>query len=412
MSNKNWRKLDNIAKAFSMEEKKNVNTFRFSVTLTEKIDQKILTQAINKTLEIYPSYKVKMKSGFFWNYLKVNNDEPIINEDSSKLKAINLVKNNNYLFKVTYLNNKINLDICHILTDGKGAIIFLKGIIYNYLNLKYNLTTSDVEVINAPSFGKDANIKNADKRLVCKEKTKKTFLIRAKSNILKNKTHHYILDLSNFKDVCKKNKVSVSEYLSALYIYALYKTVYDKSSKKDISVTIPVDLRKHYNVESFSNFFTCMSITGNVTKNKYMNFKKILNEVKKEFKSKLTNDNVQKYLSRDVKLGTNLGICMVPLFIKKPFMKHFGKYFSQSTTTTLSNLGQIKVADQYKKYIDNILIVVSTGKIQKVKCTICSYENNLSITINSNLMDNELEKEFYNLLVKHVGKVRLESNNI
>ena len=206
--------------------------------------------------------------------------------------------------------------------------------------------------------------------------------------------------------------MSVSEYLSALYIYAIYKTIYDKSSKQDIAVTVPVDLRRHYNVESFSNFFTCMNIKGNVTKNKYMNFKKILNEVKKEFKNKLTLENIQKYLSRDVKLGTNFGISAVPLFIKKPFMKYFGKYFSNSTTTTLSNIGKIKIADQYKKYIDNILVLVSAGKIQKVKCTICSYENNLTITINSNLLDNKLENEFYNLLLKHVGKVRLESNNV
>ena len=186
--------------------------------------------------------------------------------------------------------------------------------------------------------------------------------------------------------------------------------VYDKTSKKDIAVTIPVDLRRHYNVNSFSNFFTCMNIKGNVLKNKYMSFKKILNEVKREFKNKLTIDNIQKYLSRDVKLGTNFGIEMVPLFIKKPFMRTFGALFNQTTTTTLSNIGPIKVSDQYKKYIENIVALVSTGKIQKVKCTVCSYENNLTITINSSLNNNKLEKEFYKLLVEHIGKVKLESN--
>lgn len=410
---KNWRKLDNTAKAFSMEEKNVTNTFRLSVILKEKIDSKILKKAIEKTLDIYPSYKVKMKTGFFWNYLKVNKNDLIVKSEESKfLKTINLGKNNNYLFKVTYFNNKINLDICHILTDGMGATIFLKGIIYNYLNLKHNLTTTENQIIKDPGFTKDEYIKNANRNLLCNEKNKKAFLIKDKSNFLNTKTYHYIIDLGVFKDVCKKNNVSISEYLSALYIYAIYKTIYDKSSKKDIAVTVPVDLRRHYNVESFSNFFTCMNIKGNVTKNKYMNFKKILNEVKKEFKNKLTLENIQKYLSRDVKLGTNPGISAVPLFIKKPFMKYFGKYFNQSTTTTLSNIGPIKISEQYKKYIDNILVLVIAGKVQKVKCTICSYENNLTVTLNSNLIDNKLEKEFYKLLLKHVGKVKLEGTNI
>ena len=62
--------------------------------------------------------------------------------------------------------------------------------------------------------------------------------------------------------------------------------------------------------------------------------------------------------------------------------------------------------------IDNILILVNTGKMQKVKCTICSYENKLTITINTSLKNNKLEKEFYRLLTEIVGNVKLESNLI
>ena len=55
-------------------------------------------------------------------------------------KSINFRKNNGFLFKSYYFNNKINLDIFHVLTDGMGATIFLKEY-YNYLNIKYNLKT-------------------------------------------------------------------------------------------------------------------------------------------------------------------------------------------------------------------------------------------------------------------------------
>lgn len=407
---KKYRKIDNTAKAFTMEETKHLNTFRLSVILNEKIDSKILKQAINNALDRYPSYKVKMKSGIFWNYLKFNTNEPIIQSNEKNIfKVINFGKNNNYLFKVSYSSYKINLDICHILTDGIGATIFLKAIIYDYLNIKYGLITNQSELIKDTQDYQDQLVKNANKKLLFKEKYTKAFLIKDKSNLF-NKTYHYIIDLNEFKLKCKENNVSISEYLSALYIYAIYKTIYDKKSKKDISVTVPIDLRKHYNVDSFSNFFTCMDIKGNVLKDKYMNFKKILNEVKKEFKNKLTKDNIPKYLSRDVKLGTNICIEMVPLFLKKTIMKCFGNLFNQSTTTTLSNIGLIKIAEQYKKYINNILVLVNPGKIQKVKCTVCSYDNKLTITINSSLISNKLEKEFYKLLLKHVGQVKLESN--
>lgn len=401
------RNLDNTAKVFSLDKESNNNTFRLSIILKEKIDFKILSIALNKSLNNYPSYKVKIKSGLFWNYLKFNKETLKI-EKNIPFDRINFKKNNGYLFKLTYTGNQINLDVYHVLTDGLGAINFLKDIVCNYLNIKYNIKENKKEKNN---LIEDANIINADKKLITNKYKNKVFLIKEKCNIKKNKTKHYILDLKQIKIICKKNKVSISEYLTAIYIYAIYKTIYNKSSNKDIVVSIPIDLRKYYNVESLSNFFTCMSIESNV-KNKTVSFDEILKQVHKEFKNKLTSDNVKKYLARDVKLGTNIGIKIIPLFIKKSFIRHFGKILNQSSTTTLSNIGVIKFDEVYNKYIDNVYALVSINKYQKIKCTICSYENNLNIIINSNLITNKLEDEFCELLKEHIGKIKLESNVI
>ena len=42
----------------------------------------------------------------------------------------------------------------------------------------------------------------------------------------------------------------------AIYIFTIYKTIYNKASKKDILITLPIDLRKYYNVDTLVNFFT------------------------------------------------------------------------------------------------------------------------------------------------------------
>ncbi len=405
-----WRKLDNTAKIFTLDRKDNINTFRLSVILNEPIDSVILKKSTIKALELYPSYKVKIKTGFFWNYLEINLKEPIIEEEHEiPCKRINLRKNNDYLFKVTYFHNKINLDVFHALTDGHGATILFKSIIYNYLDLKYNLMIENVHLETKFQKNQDEYLKNYIKTKKIKEH-KKAYQIKEKSNLLSNKTYHYIINLKKLKNICKMHKTTITEYLTAMYLYAIYKTIYNQKSKKDISIAIPIDLRKHYEVESFSNFFTCMNIQGNFINNKNISFGKILEQVKNEFKEKLTKENIKKYLSRDVNLGTNIAIRLVPLCIKKQFIKYFNKTINQKTTTTLSNIGKISIEDKYKKYIDNIMVLVSAGKNQKVKCTICSYENNLTVTINSNIISNKVEKEFYRLLKKHLGEFKLESN--
>ena len=66
----------------------------------------------------------------------------------------------------------------------------------------------------------------------------------------------------------------------------------------------------------------------------------------------------------------------------------------------------------YKKYINNIFVLVLPNKVQKIKCTVCSYDDKLNITMNSNIKDDEFEKEFLNNLKKNIYKVDIESNII
>lgn len=140
-------------------------------------------------------------------------------------------------------------------------------------------------------------------------------------------------------------------------------------------------------------------------------------------------DNTAKYFSLEDKKYNNVfrlsillkenvnpkclrkAISMVPLFIKKIYMKYMARTYSGSATTTLSNIGVIKLLDKYQNYIDNVLVLINPGRYQKVKCTVCSYDNNLNVTINSSLVSNKLEEEFYRLLTRYIGDVKLLSNN-
>ena len=87
-----------------------------------------------------------------------------------------------------------------------------------------------------------------------------------------------------------------------------------------------------------------------------------------------------------------------------------GVLVTKSSTTTLSNVGIIKIDDKYKKYIDNILVLVRPNRIQKIKCTICSYEDKLNITVNSNIDDKKFQKSFLKLLQNNIKQIQIESN--
>ena len=149
-----WRKLDNSAKIFPISTgKKYSNVFRLSVVLKEKINPEILDKAVKIALEKYKSFKVRLKDGFFWNYLEHNIKEPIIEiEKEYPCKYINPKTNNGYLFKVTYFDKKINIDIFHTLTDGNNGSVFFREIVYNiwswHILMILRKNKEDIEKLN------------------------------------------------------------------------------------------------------------------------------------------------------------------------------------------------------------------------------------------------------------------------
>jgi len=409
MKKKN-RNIDNTAKIFSLDFVKNANIFRFSIILKEKIDKNTLEIALKRSLKSHASFKVKLKRGLFWDYFGYNNKNPIVEESNSELKHFAYNKNNDYLFKVTYNNKTINVDFFHLLTDGIGAISFIKSIASNYLDIKKNTNYNLNEKKYKLSY-QDEFLKNYDKNAKGNLSLKNIYLFKEKRKKEINNTYHYTVNINDIKNASKKYSATITEYITALYIYSIYLSMYDKKTKKEIALTIPIDIRKYYQVDTLSNFFVCMKVNPKIFEKNLSSFEEILSSIKLEFKNNITSNKIKQYLAKEVRLGQNLGYKYVPSFIKKFFMGYFGKYFGTSTTSTLSNLGLIDIDDRYKKYIDNFYAIVMPGRLQKIKCTICSFDKKFNITINSNIDDIKFERQFYKLLNKDIKKITTNNNN-
>ena len=153
-----------------------------------------------------------------------------------------------------------------------------------------------------------------------------------------------------------------------------------------------------------------MKINSNVCGKEKITFNEILEYTKGEFYVKLTEDKIKEYISRDMKIGMNVPIRLAPLFIKKLFIKYLGFSVKRVMTTMLSNIGPIDIEDKYKKYIDNIIVLVMPNNEQKIKCTICSYQDKLNITLNSNINDKDLQKCFLNQIKTNLKKIEVISN--
>lgn len=414
-----WRKLDNSAKLFPISAGKRYSTvFRFSCVLKEKIQHKILKEAVIIALDRYKSYKVRMKQGVFWNYFEYNPKDPIIEEEKNyPCKYIDYKSNNNYLFKVTYFDEKINIDIFHSLTDGNSGNLFFKEIVYTYIELAHPEEFSEElrNIRKVENTTEDSYIKNYDKKAKSNASSKKAYVLKGKKIKLGAVSAiHEIIDVDELKILCKKEECTITQYLSAVLIYSIYEENYKKNnSEKPIKLCIPVNLKKYFPTsKTLSNFFSYITLEAEMKKDNLDSFEKILQFVKNDFAKRLTEEEIMKTMSTNVRLGNNPFIKIIPLFCKKIIVRMVYNEIRKYTTITFSNVGRMGIIGKYQPYIDNFLMLIAPEPVEKIKCSACSFENKMTFTFTSILNDSSIEKRFYEFLLSKGIKVKIESNGV
>ena len=415
-----WRRLDNSAKIFPIAAGKKYSTvFRLSAVMKEKVDSRILYESVNLTLDKYPSFKVRMKEGFFWYYFEYNPKKPIVEEEKDyPCKYIEPRTNNYYLFKVTYFENKINIDIFHSLTDGNSGNMFFKEIIYNYLELLHKdelkEERSTRKIVEYDT--EDSYMKNYDKKAKGNSSSKKAYVLKGrKIGFGAISVIHEIIDLEALKEESKKYEATITQYLTAVLIYSIYEANYKKykyRGNKPIKVCIPVNLKKYFPLKKMSNFYSYIILEAEMKKDNLVDFDKIIEFVKEDFKKRLQEEEIIKTMSANVKLGNNFAIKIIPLIIKKLLVRLSYIEIRKYTTITYSNIGRVGIIGKYKDYIDYFLMLIAPEPVEKIKCSSCTFENKMAFTFTSILKDNSIEKYFYEFLKTKKINVEIESNGV
>ena len=57
-------------------------------------------------------------------------------------------------------------------------------------------------------------------------------------------------------------------------------------------------------------------------------------------------------------------------------------------------------------------MLIAPEPVEKIKCSSCTFENNMVFTFTSILGNNKIEKAFYNFLKERGIQVKIESNGV
>lgn len=413
-----WDKLDNTALLFPVIANESMSSvYRISVTLKEEVQPELLQQALDKVLPLFDIFHARLRRGLFWYYFETNTrPAPRVREEiTCPCQYIPPYQNNNYLFRVTYYRCRINLEVFHVLTDGMGAITFLRELIYKYLRLAHTELAKRLGdgLCSDTSLNKeDSYIKNyTGKKLSKKYKTERALELDGEFLPLQTlSVMHGYMSIDEVKQAAKKRGVSINTYLVGVYTYSIYKEVlHGGISKRPISICVPVNLRPFYKSITTKNFFAMVESVFRTEKENYT-LEEVLQIVDSSLKPQLTKENMDSLIAYNVSNEMNRMHRIVPLLFKRLAMKWVYRSTALSNTSTVTNLGELQIREDYKPFIERFHIVLSMTKGQNMKCAVSTYNGELVYNISTKLSDVSIQKTFFRTLAEDDISVTIETN--
>jgi NRPS condensation-like uncharacterized protein len=405
-----WLPLDNAAKIFPATITQDVTTvFRLTAVLKHPVKIRALMKAVSLVESRFPYYKVKLKKGFFWYYLEyVNLSFPVEKDNKNICRRF---KKNRLLLRILASGNRISIEFSHILTDGTGAFEFMKTLLTLYSKETGVQIPGDFHYFQPGDEISEEEYEDAYKRYFKEEippmvkKSKSFHLPWSLNPPARLKVMNIFISIDSIKPRVKEKKVSITDYLVAVYLFALQEiheelNVLSRFKKrKQLRVQVPVNLRTIFPSKTMRNFslFVMPEIDlrlGHYTFDEIL--RRVYHQIRLETDEKLINKNI----SRNVGSERKIYVKSIPLFIKSLILK--AKYYSLGTSQysgVITNLGKKKLPEEIEQMMDHFIFTPPPpNKMLKVNCGIIGFEDKLVLSFGNITKSNKLEEKIIQFL--------------
>ena len=254
-------------------------------------------------------------------------------------------RRNRLIYRVTYFGARINLEMFHAITDGNGGLLYLKSIVRNYLALRHPGELDSVPSPNSASAGDLAqdsfrNFYGGTRRRKAEKKTK---VYRLHGFLPYDQLQFFEGHLSARQVLDRSHAlgVSMTSYLGACFMLAIYHDMPALERSKPISISLPVNLRNYYPSETARNFFNSVYVTHTLTEADTLETVAPVFDAK--LKEVLRPENIRAQMDEYEKLEHVPAIRPVPLFLKNATVKLFTKLEDRHVTAVVSNMGRITI---------------------------------------------------------------------
>ncbi|WP_078394580.1 hypothetical protein [Shouchella patagoniensis] len=416
-----WYKLDNTANIFhAVEQKGNSSVYRVALMMHGTVQKEQLQLALDDTINHFSMFSVKLSKGFFWDSLEENKKKIRVEQEiDTPCSSMDSLKNNGHLIRVLYFKKRISVEIFHSLTDGNGALVFLKALVTNYIH--YCGYNKDQDLNRNAAYPKltpyalDDSYKNYTTEEKSYKETSghanKVYKLRG-TDIDYTAVTQGILDANEVRKRAKIYGVSVTAFLTSVLILSIFKAnLRYRLSQEEIIIALPVDLRSNFPSESLRNFFSVINVGTKIEDQTTM--EELTALVSKEMQIKTQKEYLQHAINNQVKWKQMLSARFVPIFIKYIFMRYgFTTLGEKKKTMTLTNLGKISLPDEVTPYVEHMEVLMYPTPQSPINVGSITFNNRLVLSFTRKVEEMDVISLFFKeLSTIHNLDITLYSND-
>ena len=400
------------------------SVFRITASLKKPVKFSAIKEAVEITSTRFPYFSVSLGSGLFWHYLEYNHQLPRIQtEEKIPCTAFAAKRKNEPLYRILVKENRISVEFIHILTDGGGALEYLKSLLFTYFRLTGNTINSTEGIILPESAIAAGEMEDGYNRFFRKKTpppvklTKAWHLPFSLDTKPRLKIIRTEIGLDKLYELARRYNVTITEYLVSVYLYSLQKIFLEEKEKEKkekrgvLRVEVPVNMRKKLPSITMRNFSLFVLPEIDLRLGVY-SFEEILKIVNYQLQTGADIKQIGRFLSQNVGHEKSLFVRVLPLFIKSMAISAvYRKLGSNQCSGIMTNLGVIKIPEEMENLIDSFEVVPTPPNTHvKISCAMVTFRNKLHLAFGNISRSTRFEKHFLKHLTESGIPVRVMKN--
>ena len=418
-------KIDTAGKLFSFLSSPLIPcVYRFWATLKDYVNVIDLQNAVDNIMVRFPYYHVTMKKGYSWFYWKRTTKKVKVSMDREyPCQYIPIRDQNTMPFRVIAKNNQIIVEFNHSLTDGTGALIFLKTLVAEYYKIRGRTITDYTGLFKTDQEPEEEETEYAIRkhfRLGIPKVGKINKAFHLPHQRINNGVFYVTNGKVDVKEILKVSKsfgVTLTEFIVALYIDVLQEILLSlpkkqrKRLKNPIRIMVPINIRNLLPSKTMWNF-TAFVVPGVDPRLGDFTFEEIIARVHHFKNLNVNKKSIIQQITTYIATEMNWGLILTPRFIKKWFMRTIYRNIGENIFSAfLTNLGITSMPPPLNNEVRDIQLLPMNHPYVKSSCSMLTYNNELNINFGRCIKESIVEDKFFSKLQGLGIKVKVTKMN-